>query len=109
MTSATARRPEPVAVRRWGELRGERKLASALRVLVAGQSVGGAERTADGRWGAYWYTAGCRDRYTDHGTAEDAVATVVASGLARKLGARSGSTVYWSDLARRTARRGGGR
>jgi hypothetical protein len=107
--TAAGRRPEPVSVSCWGELRGDRKLPGALRVLVAGQAAGGVERSADGRWLACWYTAAFRDRCTDHATAEDAVSAVIASGWARKLGAQARSCVYWSDRARRLARHGGAR
>ncbi len=98
--------PVPVSVTAWGELRGERKLPGALRVLVAGQSAGGAERAADHeRWRAYWHTAAFRDRCTDHASADEAVAAVLRSGWARKLGARKASRVQWSGRARRTANR----
>lgn len=106
--------PAGVSVTAWGELRGERNLPGALRVLVAGQAAGGAEPRGGG-WVACWYTAryglgsSC-DRVTEHATAEDAVRAVIGSGWARKLGARAGSPVTWSARARRRAvRRGGAR
>jgi hypothetical protein len=119
--------PEPVGVKAWGELPGEMNLPGALHVLVAGQSVGGAERVCgvcghrphgplecpdccegycEGKaraWRACWYTAQFRDRCTGHPTAEEAVAAVIASGWARKLGARKASRVYWSEKAKRRA------
>lgn len=94
--------PEPVAVKAWGELPGQRNLPGALQVLVAGQSVGGAEPVA-GQWRATWYTAAFRDRFTEHATAEEAFAAVLASGFARRLGARKASRVYWSEKAKRRA------
>ena len=97
--------PEPCAVKAWGELPLQRNLPGALQVLVAGQSVGGAERVGD-QWRACWYTAAFKDRCTAHPTAEEAVAKVLASGWARKLGARKASRVYWSDKARRRAAKG---
>ena len=97
--------PEPAAVKAWGELPGQRNLPGALQVLVAGQSVGGAEPVG-AEWRACWYTAAFRDRCTAHPTAEEAVAAVLASGLARRLGARKASRVYWSDKARRRAVKG---
>jgi hypothetical protein len=95
--------PAAVSVSRWGELRGDRTLpGDVLRVLVAGQAAGGAERRGDA-WAACWYTAGYRDRVTEHATAEDAVRAVTRSGWARRLGARAASGVYWSERARRIA------
>ena len=104
----TATPATPVSVTVWGELPGERKLpGSPLRVLVAGQSAGGAERNAEG-WTAHWYagttrSGSPRDRESQHATAEDAVRAVVRSAWARRLGARAGSRVFWSDRARRAA------
>ena len=99
--------PEPVAVRAWGELRGEKNLPGTLRVLVAGQAAGGVQ--CDGTvWLAEWMTAAMHWQCTDHATAEEAVARVIASGWARKLGARKASRVYWSDKAKRRAARSGG-
>ncbi|HUY46480.1 MAG TPA: hypothetical protein VMV92_12220 [Streptosporangiaceae bacterium] len=95
--------PAPVAVTCWGELRAERRLPGVLRVLVAGQHAGAAERAGD-TWMADWYTAGSRDRLTEHASAEEAVKAVIRSGFARRLGARAGSRVHWSDCARRAAR-----
>lgn len=96
--------PAPVRVSAWGELKAERSIPGALRVLVGGQAAGGAERAGDG-WRAVWYTAQFRGRVTGHATAQDAVAAVVRSGWARKLGARAASPVDWSA---RAARRAGG-
>jgi len=101
---AGTRRPEPVAVRCWGELPAERTLPGVLRVLVAGQAAGGFYRAGD-CWAASWYTAAYRDRISEHPTAEEAMRAVMRSGWARRLGARAGSPVYWSERARRLAAR----
>ncbi len=95
--------PEPIAVTCWGELPAERPLPGVLRVLVAGQHAGAAERTGSA-WVAYWYTASSRDRLTEHPSAEEAVKAVIRSGFARRLGARAASHVHWSDRARHAAR-----
>jgi hypothetical protein len=95
-------RAAPVTVSAWGELPAERKLPGCLRVLVDGQSAGGAEHVG-GEWRACWYTAQFRDRFTEHATAEQAVATVIRSGWARKLGACKASRVNWTTKARRLA------
>jgi hypothetical protein len=95
--------PVPVAVKAWGELRGERNLPGALHILVAGQHAGGAERVG-GEWLAF---AGYAERPTVHATAGEAVGAVLKSSWARKLGARKASRVYWSDKA--TRRAGGAR
>lgn len=91
-----------VSVSAWGELRGERKLPGCVRVLVDGQSAGGAERVGQS-WRACWMTAQMRDRITEHATAEEAVAAVVRSGWARRLGARKASRITWTARARRMA------
>jgi hypothetical protein len=101
--------PEPVRVTCWGELRGEEKIPGALRVLVGGQAAGGVRRD-----GAVWRAghqvrALSRWSWTEHASAEEAVARVLRSGFARRLGARAASRVYWSDKARRAAARGGAR
>jgi hypothetical protein len=96
--SAITTTPAPVTVTAWGELPAERKLPGALRVLVGGQAAGGAERHED-TWAACWYTAAYKSRVTEHQTAEQAIAAVVASGWARKLGARAASPVSWSARA----------
>jgi hypothetical protein len=112
MNDTTARSAAPVSVTVWGELRGERKLPGApLRVLVDGQSAGGAERHGD-TWAATRYagmtgSGSLRDRVTEHATAEDAVRAVIRSAWARRLGARAASPVHWSDRARRAARMAG--
>jgi hypothetical protein len=99
----------PVRVSCWGELRGEKKLPGVLRVLVDGQTAGAIERD-----GAMWRAAH-QARFlgpateTEHANAEEALAAVLRSGVARRLGARKGSRVYWSDKAQRAARRGGAR
>lgn len=98
--------PAQVSVSRWGDLPNERPIPGALRVLVAGQAAGGAQRTDSGTWAASWYTAAFRERVTEHATAEDAVRAVIRSGWARKLGARAASPVFWSARARRLAARG---
>jgi hypothetical protein len=101
--------PEPVRVTCWGELRGEKKVPGILRVLFGGQHAGAIARD-----GAVWH-AGHQARVlgpvaeTEHATAEEALARVLRSGFARRLGARSASRVYWSDKARRVASRGGTR
>lgn len=95
--------PAPVTVTCWGELPAERRMPGALRVLIAGESVGGAEHTPAG-WVAYRHTAARRDRLTEHPTAGEAVTAVIRSGFARRLGARAASPVHWSACARRTAR-----
>ena len=94
--------PEPAAVRAWGELRGQKNIPRALQVLVAGQSAGGVQREGTG-WAAFCYTAAMRERSSGHPSAVEAVAAVLASGFARRLGARKASAVYWSDKARRRA------
>jgi hypothetical protein len=106
--STVTTRPEPVSVTAWGELPAERKLPGCLRVLVAGQAAGGAERAGQS-WLACSYTAAYRDQITEHQTAEEAIAAVLASGWARKLGARKGSRVFWSARATRLANRTGAR
>ena len=100
---------QPVSVTLWGELRGESKLPSCLRVLVDGQSAGGCERKG-GAWVACWYagmsaSGAMRDRISEHATAEEAVRAVVRSAWARRLGARTSSAVGWSAKASRLAAR----
>lgn len=100
--------PALVTVTCWGELPLEPKMPGALRVLVAGQAAGGAERHASGVWVACWYagmtrSGSMRDRCTEHPTAEEAVRAVVRSAWARRLGARAASRVDWSPRARRLA------
>jgi hypothetical protein len=101
---------EPVSVTVWGELPAERTLpGTVLRVLVGGQSAGGASRHESGVWVASWYagttrSGSLRDRVSEHATAEDAVRAVVRSAWARHLGTRTASRVFWSDRARRAAR-----
>lgn len=92
----------PVSVRRWGEGRAERSLPGCIRVLVNGESAGGAERVGQS-WRACWHTAQYRDRVTEHETAEDAVRAVISSGWARHLGARRASRVMWTRAARKLA------
>jgi hypothetical protein len=103
-----------VSVTAWAELapRGGAKLPGCLRVLVDGQSAGGAERVG-GEWRACFYLAPTRagtlrDRISVHATAEDAVKAVIRSGWARRLGARASSRVYWSAKADKLAGRTGG-
>lgn len=105
----TAPAAQPVSVTAWAELapRGSARLPGCLRVLVDGQSAGGAERKGD-RWVAYWYAGmlpggAMRDRATGHATAEDAVRAVIRSAWARRLGARASSRVFWSAKASRLA------
>jgi hypothetical protein len=78
-----------------------------LRVLVEGQHVGAVERVGD-VVAAQWYAAlrpggTMRDRYTEHGSVDEAVRAVLRSGFARQLGARADSRVSWTDKARRRA------
>ncbi len=95
--------PAQITVRRWGEGAVERVLPGAPRVLVNGESAGGAERTAES-WRACWFTAQYRDKMTHHDSAEEAVRAVISSGWARHLGARRASSVAWTRAARRLAR-----
>lgn len=94
--------PAYVSVSKWGELPSDRTLPGCLRVLVDGQAAGGAERVGES-WRACWYTAGFRDQTTEHATAGEAIAAVIASGWARRLGARKASPVRWTPKARRMA------
>jgi hypothetical protein len=109
MQDTIPRAPKPVSVNCWGELRAEKKIPGVLRVLVDGQHAGAIMRD-----GAVW-RAGHQARVpgpvteTGHASAEEALAAVLRSGFARRLGARAGSRVYWSDKARRAASRGGAR
>jgi hypothetical protein len=105
----------PVSVTCWGELRGDRALPGCLRVLVDGQSAGGAERKGDS-WAAYWYagmspSGALRDRVSEHATAEEAVRAVVRSPWARRLGARASSRFRgrrkrsgWQDVGHKPGR-----
>jgi hypothetical protein len=98
---------QPVSVTCWGELRGDKNLPGALRVLVGGQSAGGAERKGE-QWTACWYaglsrSGALRDRVSEHVTAEEAVRAVVRSPWARGLGARASSPISWSPKARSLA------
>lgn len=99
----TAVPPAPVTVSRWGELPAGRKLpGTVLRVLVGGQHAGAAEH--DGiAWTAQVHGPGLVRPATVHATAAEAVAAVVRSGWARRLGARAASPVHWSDRATRAA------
>lgn len=101
-SSIPQNKPAEITVRRWGEGPAERSLPGALRVLVGGESAGGAERTAEG-WTASWHTANYRDKVTHHETAEDAVRAVISSGWARHLGARRASRVTWTRAAKKLA------
>jgi len=93
-----------IAVRIWGEARGERQHAGVIRVLVAGEHAGAIQLGADGGWTA---EAGGPDppEPTSHATAQEALDAVARSSWARKLGARSASPVYWSGRAVRLAER----
>jgi hypothetical protein len=91
-----------VRVSAWGELPAERTLAGCIRVLIGGQSAGGAERVGT-EWRATWFTAAFKDRFSVHATAEDAVTAVIRSGWARHLGARKTSPVTWTAKARHLA------
>ena len=102
-----------VSVSKWGELPAERTLPGCIRVLIDGQHAGGVERKR-GTWVACWHTAAygrgrSSDRITEHATAEEAVAAVVRSGWARRLGARRTSRITWTAKASRLAARGGAR
>jgi hypothetical protein len=99
--------PKPVSVSCWGELLGERKVAGVFRVLVAGQQAGAFQRAGSG-WEAQVHGLR-RTEPTTHESADDALRAIVRSAWARRLGARAASRVYWSDRARRAARRGGAR
>jgi hypothetical protein len=105
----SGREAAPVSVSCWGELRGEKNLPGALRVLVGGESAGGAEH-AGGSWLACWYAGmapggALLDRQSEHQTAEEAVQVVVRSPWGRRLGARASSRVWWTDRAALLARR----
>lgn len=93
-----------IAVRIWGEARGERQHAGVIRVLVAGEHAGAIQLGADGGWTA---EAGGPDppEPTSHATAQEAMHAVARAAWARKLGARAASPVYWSDRAQRLAAR----
>lgn len=103
----TAREAAPVSVTAWSELarRGERKLP-ALRVLVAGQYVV-AVWHEHGTWQARYHLGSPHSYRTaethGHETAEAAVTAALRRGLARQLGARAASRVFWSEKARKLA------
>lgn len=100
----------PVFIREWGEGRGEQKHRGALRVLVDGQAAGSVYRNGPA-WVSVSYTGRgyVQPRQAEHGSARDALAAVVLSGWARKLGARAASDLHWSDRARRIVAPGGAR
>lgn len=87
--------------------RGEQKLP-ALRVLVAGQYVAAVWRE-DGAWQARYHLGSPHSYRTaetrGHKTAEAAVTAALRRGLARQLGARAASRVFWSDKAHKLAGR----
>lgn len=97
----------PVSVSAWGEKarRGERKLP-ALRILVAGQYVAAVWREG-GTWSARYHLGSPNSYRTaeahGHETADAAVKAALRRGLARQLGARSASRVFWSEKARKLA------
>jgi hypothetical protein len=99
--------PKPVSVSCWGELPAERKVTGVFRILVAGQHAGAFQRVGSG-WEAQIHGLR-RTEPTMHETADAAVRFIARSSWARRLGARAASDVYWSDRARRAARRGGAR
>lgn len=95
--------PEPVSVTVWGELRAEKRIPGALRVLVGGQHAG-AIAHGDGSWTAQAH--GLRQSQpTRHDTAAEALAAVLRSPWARRLGARAASRVHWSERATRLVAR----
>jgi len=77
-----------------------------LRVLVGGQHAG-AISLEDGHWIAGVH--GLRpSKPTYHETAEQALRAVLRSSWGRRLGARAGSRIFWTDTAARAAVRTGG-
>jgi hypothetical protein len=95
--------PEAVSVTVWGELRAEKRIPGALRVLVGGQHAG-AIAHGDGAWTAQAH--GLRQSQpTRHDTTAEALAVVLRSPWARRLGARAASRVHWSDRATRLVAR----
>lgn len=101
--------PARVSVSVWGERRGETAIPGLLRVLIGGESAGGADRQ-NGRWVACWYSGmspsgAMRDAMSEHDTAEDAVRAVIRAPWSRRLGARTASVVEWSPKAIRLAAR----
>jgi hypothetical protein len=105
--------PAPVQVSVWGELRGERRLpgrrmAPVLRVLVAGQHAGAMEWDGHQWRAAHQARVSSKARETGHPTAGDALRAVLASGFARRLGARAASPVHWTARARQAVARTGG-
>lgn len=101
--------PVPARVTVWGELRGEKRLPGVLRVLVGGQHAGAifrddGEPGVNGPWKGQVH--GLRPTpATSHGTACEALAAVLGSSWARRLGARKASRVFWSDKASRLVAR----
>ncbi len=109
MSTRAAGDAASVSVSCWGEQSGESRLPGVLRVRIAGQSAGGAERRGD-TWAAYWYagltgSGAMRDRITAHATAEEAVRAVIRSPWSRRLGGRVASPVSWTAKAARLAGR----
>lgn len=98
--------PQPVTVRVWGEGRGEQKHSGVLRVLVGGQAAGAVFRDGPA-WVSVSYTAhgSVQPRRAEHRTVNDALAAVLRSAWARKLGARAASDLHWSDAAHKLASR----
>jgi hypothetical protein len=102
----SGRGAEPVSVSCWGELRGEKKIPGAFRVLVGGQHAGAVHREESG-WIAEVH--GLRQTApATHETADAAVQAVLRSCWGRRLGARAASRICWTDKATRAAARTGG-
>lgn len=95
--------PKPVSVTKWGELRADRPIPNCLRVLVGGQHAG-AVWHEDGAWRAQAHGLKPGPQ-TSHQGAEDALAALLRSSWARRLGARAASRVFWSAKASRAAGR----
>jgi hypothetical protein len=95
---------ESVQVITWNEAEGRRQVRDVLQVLVAGEHAGTVAKDGD-RWQAEWLAepGRMRLRKTRHASAEEGIATILASGWARKLGARDSSDVRWSQAARQIA------
>jgi hypothetical protein len=90
----------------WGELRGEKKMRGVLRVRVGGEAAGAVYRDGPA-WVSQSYTVRgyVQPQQRRHDSVHEALAIVVRSSWARKLGARAASDLHWSDRARRAASR----
>jgi hypothetical protein len=98
---------KPVAVISWNEVEGRRRVRDVLQVLVGEEHAGTVAKDGD-RWQAEWFAepGAMRLQKTRHASAEEGVATVLASGWAYKLGVRDSSDVRWSQAARQIADHG---